>query len=89
MPYLANYTVFSFFQLLNEPELSVGIDPGMTLTLFPSSIGRDLNPRPSNCESSMLITRPDFRPAGFEILLKSSKYLKSDLLPFQEKKIFF
>jgi len=30
---------FLSFQLLNEPELGVGIDPGMALTPFPSSIG--------------------------------------------------
>ncbi len=36
----------------NEPELGVGIDPGMALTPLPSSIGRGLNPRPSDCEPS-------------------------------------
>jgi len=34
----------------NEPELGVGIDPGMALTPLPSSIGRGLNPRPSDRE---------------------------------------
>jgi len=41
--------------------LDAGIDSGMALTPFPSNIGRDLNPRPSNRELSMLTTRPDFR----------------------------
>ncbi len=44
--------VFSFFQLLNEPELGAGIDPGMALTPFSSRIGRDLNPQPSDHEPS-------------------------------------
>jgi len=30
-----------FFQLLNEPGLGAGIDPGMALTPFPSSIVLD------------------------------------------------
>jgi len=55
-------TVFLSFQLLNEPGLGVGINPGMALTTLPSSIGRDSKPRPSNRESSLLTTRPDFRP---------------------------
>jgi len=41
--YLATY-IFLPFQLLNVPELGAGIDPGMALTPFPSSIGRDSNP---------------------------------------------
>ncbi len=40
-----------YFQLLNEPELGAGIDPGMALTPFPSSNGQDSNPRPYNQES--------------------------------------
>jgi len=40
--------------------LGVGINPGMAFTPFPSSIGQDWNPQPSNCESSMLTSRPDF-----------------------------
>jgi len=31
---------------LYEPELGAGIDPGMALTPFPSSIGLGSNPRP-------------------------------------------
>jgi len=31
-----------FFQLLNEPGLGAGIDPGMALTPFPSSIILDV-----------------------------------------------
>ncbi len=42
--------VNSFF--CNEPELGVGIDPGMALTPLPSSIGCRLNPRPSDHEPS-------------------------------------
>ncbi len=43
---------FLFFS--NEPELGVGIDPGMALTPLTSSIGRGLNPRPSDREPSAL-----------------------------------
>jgi len=32
------YLYFLSFQLLNEPELVAGIDPGMALTPFPSSL---------------------------------------------------
>ncbi len=59
--YLATYSFF-LFQLLNEPELGAGIDPGNALTPFPSSIRWDLNPTPSDCESSMLTTRPEICP---------------------------
>jgi len=44
--------VFLFFY--NEPELGVGINPGMALTPLPSSIGQGLNPQPSDCELSAL-----------------------------------
>jgi hypothetical protein len=51
---------------MNEPELGVGIDPGMAFNPFPSSIldktRRDSNPQPLDRESSPLTTRPDFRP---------------------------
>jgi len=53
---------YIFFQLSNEPELGAGINLGLALTPFPSSFGRDLNPQPSNRESSMLTTRTDFCP---------------------------
>jgi len=33
------YQYFLSFRLLNEPGLGAGIDPGMALTPFPSSIG--------------------------------------------------
>jgi len=33
------YLYFLSFQLLNEPGLGAGIDPGMALTPLPSSIG--------------------------------------------------
>jgi len=56
------YLYYLSFQSFNEPGLGAWIDPGMALTPFPSSIGWDLNPQPSNCESSLLSTRPDFRP---------------------------
>ncbi len=45
--------VFSYF-FHNEPELRVGINPGMALTPLQSSIGRGLNPRPSDREPSAL-----------------------------------
>ena len=60
-----------FFLFLYEPGLGVsGIDPGMTFTSFPSSNGQDLNPRPFDRESSLLPTRPDFRPEASIMLLK-------------------
>ncbi len=51
-----------FFPLINEPGLGAGVDPGMALTPFPSSIEWDSNPRPFNHESSSPTSRPDFRP---------------------------
>jgi hypothetical protein len=58
VPHLAT-GIFLFFY--NEPELGVGIDPGMALTPLPSSIGRGLNPRPSDRESSALPLDHGFR----------------------------
>jgi len=40
VPRLATY-IFLSFQLLNEPGLGEGINPGMALTPFPSSIVLD------------------------------------------------
>jgi len=40
VPHLATCIFFSF-QLLNEPGLGAGIDPGMALTPLPSSIEWD------------------------------------------------
>jgi hypothetical protein len=51
VPYLAT-CIFLFFY--NEPELGVGIDPGMAFTPLPSSIGQGSNPRPSDYEPSAL-----------------------------------
>jgi len=45
----------------NEPELGLGIDPGMALTPLPSSIGQGSNPRPSDCELSALPLDHSFR----------------------------
>ncbi len=51
---------------MNEPELGAGIDPGMALNPFPSSImvmtRQDSNPQPLHRDSSPLTTRPDLRP---------------------------
>ncbi len=52
--------VFSYF-FYNEPDLGVGIDPGMALTPLPSSIGQGLNPRPSDREPSALPLDHGFR----------------------------
>ncbi len=52
--------VFSYFFYI-EPELGVGIDPGMVLTPLPSSIGRELNPRPYDCEPITLPLDHGFR----------------------------
>ncbi len=46
---------FLSFFFYNEPELGVGIDPGMALTPIPSSIGQGSNPRPSYRELSALL----------------------------------
>ena len=54
VPHLAT-CIFLFFY--NEPELGVGIDPGMALTPLPSSIGRGSNPRPSDREPNSSETK--------------------------------
>jgi hypothetical protein len=51
VPHLAA-CIFLFFY--NEPELGVGIDPGMAFTPFPSSIGWGSNSRPSDREQNAL-----------------------------------
>jgi len=58
-PFLARFisksawlTVFPYFFYI-EPELGVGIYPGMALTPLPSSIGTH-DPRPSDREPSAL-----------------------------------
>jgi len=58
VPHLAT-CIFLFFY--NEPELGVGIDPGMALTQLPSSIGWGSNPRPSDREPSALPLDHSFR----------------------------
>ncbi len=58
MPHLAT-CIFLFFY--NEPELGVGINAGMALTPLPSSIGRGLNPQPSDHEQSALPLDHSFR----------------------------
>jgi len=58
VPQLAT-CIFLFFY--NEPELGVGIDPGMALTPLPSSIGQGSNPQPSDCEPSALPLDHSFR----------------------------
>ncbi len=58
MPHLAT-CIYLF--IYNEPELGVGIDPGMALTPLLSSIGRGLNPRPSDREPSALLLDHGFR----------------------------
>ena len=45
----------------NELEFGAGINPGMALTPLPSSIGKGLNPQPSNRESSALPLEHSFR----------------------------
>jgi len=51
--------IFLFF--CNEPELGVGIYPGMDLTPLPSSIGQGSNPQPSDREPSALPLDHSFR----------------------------
>jgi len=46
-----------FFLFFNsEPESGVGIDPGMALTPFPSSILDEARFEPFDCETSLLTT---------------------------------
>ena len=52
-------SIFFYLRLVTK------IDPGMALTPFPSSNGRDSNPRLFDRESSSLPTRPDFRRSIF------------------------
>jgi len=58
VPHLA-ICIFLFFYY--EPELGVGISPGMALTPLPSSIGQRSNPRPSDREPSALPLDHSFR----------------------------
>jgi hypothetical protein len=58
VPHLAT-CIFLFFY--NEPELGVGIDPGMALTPLPSRIGQGLNPQTSDCEPSALQLNQSFQ----------------------------
>jgi hypothetical protein len=55
---------------MNEPELGIGIDPGMAFNPLPSSIldktRQDSNPQALKHESSPLTTRPDLRPSKIE-----------------------
>jgi len=58
--------VFSFFSIIEWTRIGYFNRPGMVLTPFPSSTYRmrqDLNPRPFDRESSLLSTRPGFRPS--------------------------
>ena len=48
------YLNFLTLHLLNEPGLGAGIDSGMALIPFPSSIEWDSNPPPFNCEWTSL-----------------------------------
>jgi len=64
---------FLFIYLMNQNWLGAVINPGMALTAFLSSIGWDLNPRPSNRESSLLTTRPDYRHMLFEAVFIPSQ----------------
>ncbi len=58
-------SIFFLFSM-NEPEVGIGIDPGMAFNPFPSSIldktRQDSTLQPLDRESSPLTTRPDLRP---------------------------
>jgi len=60
VPHLATCACIFLFSY-NEPEMGVGIDPGMALTTLPSSIGQGWNPRPSDHEPSALPLDHSFR----------------------------
>jgi len=82
------FLYFVSFQLLNEPGLGAGINPGMDLTPFPSNIGWDSNPQPSNRKSSLLTTIPDFCPKKFR--LKINQFclkLFNGLFPHDNKEV--
>jgi hypothetical protein len=53
---------------MNEPELGIGINPGMAFNPFPSSnldkTRQDSNPQPLDRESSPITTRSDLHPAN-------------------------
>jgi len=51
---VSHLTTFIFLIFYNEPELGAEINPGMTLTSLPSSIGQGSNPQPSDFEPSVL-----------------------------------
>jgi hypothetical protein len=69
VPHLAT-CIFLFFY--NEPELGVGINPGMALTPLPSSIGQGLNPLPSDREPSALPLDHSFRLSNTRKLFEIS-----------------
>ncbi len=87
MPHLATciFIIFNYFQLFNEPGLGAGINPGMALTPFPSSIGWGSNPQPSDREPSALPLDHSFLrffvTLGFKIL--RLKWLKVFLSKYQ------
>jgi len=58
VPHLATCIFIIFY---NEPELGAEIDPGMALTLLPSSIEWGFNPRASDREPSALPLDQSFR----------------------------
>jgi len=57
-----------------EPELGVGIYPGMALTPLPSSIGQGSNPWPSDREPSALPLDHSFRYKKYVILLRDTNW---------------
>jgi len=72
--------IFLFFY--NEPELGVGINPGMALTPLPSSIGQGSNPRPSDREPSALPLDHSF---CYNKIFFSSKFCSVILKEFQTR----
>jgi len=68
VPHLATCIFLLFY---NEPELGVGINPGMALTPLPSSIGQGSNPQPSDHEPSALPLDHSFR--HFKIKVKTQE----------------
>jgi hypothetical protein len=71
VPHLAT-CIFLF--VYNEPELGVGINPGMALTPLPSSIGRGLNPLPSDREPSALPLDHGFRHMTYVLCFSLLKF---------------
>jgi len=74
---MPNWATYIFFNDWMNLRLGAGIDPGINLSSFSSSIWWDSNPQPSNRESSLLTTGPEFCPFSAYTLKKKAMNLKT------------